>query len=113
MSDPSPVPPLPRHPPSVDPATPPIRGGQVAIGIVAAIVGHLLTIALAIADPRAGLLAQVPLLVVCLVSGIVLLSRRGGYRGLGLGLLIGWGVGVLVLPIVGIGLCINALNSSG
>jgi hypothetical protein len=45
-----------------------------------------------------------------MVGGIVLLSRRGGYRGLGLGLLIGWAVGVLVVPVVGFGLCIQAIG---
>jgi len=111
MTEP-PGPLLPRHPPSVDPETPSIRGGQVAIGIVAAIVGHVLTIVLTYPKLSAvNVAAQGVLFLVCSVGGIVLLSRRGRYRGLGLGLLIGWAFGVITLPVIGFGLCMQALSN--
>jgi magnesium-transporting ATPase (P-type) len=62
-----------------------------------ALLGYYLEVAL-----------QVVLFIACLVLGIVWIARRD--RGLGIGLLIGWGVTVLVFPVVGIGVCIALLN---
>jgi hypothetical protein len=42
--------------------------------------------------------------------GIVLLAR--GDRGIGLGLLIGWAVGVIVLPVVGFSVCVAVFSGA-
>jgi hypothetical protein len=42
------------------------------------------------------------------VAGTILLAR--GERGIGLGLFIGWAVGLLVTPVVGFGICMATLN---
>jgi hypothetical protein len=54
------------------------------------------------------LLGQVLVAAACLTIGIVLTARRDG--GIGIGLLIGWAVGVLVVPAVGFGMCVTALD---
>jgi hypothetical protein len=102
-------------------ARPPIRGRRVALGVALAIAGHLLTVGIAVLFVRsggagaawlsAGLIAQALLFIACLVIGIVLISR--GDRGLGIGLIIGWAVGVIVIPVVGFGACILLISSSG
>jgi ABC-type uncharacterized transport system permease subunit len=114
---------LPPHGWSVPPPPPgpdrPIRTGRVFGGIGLAFLGQVVAIglgALAIylgdtAGVYVGVLLQVLLFVACLVLGIVWIARRD--RGLGLGLLIGWGVTVLVFPVVGIGVCIALLNNQG
>lgn len=99
----------------------PIRGSRVALGIGLALLGHLVTIALAIpsftgADEHGlwlgvALVGQALLFIACLVIGIVLIVR--GDRGIGIGLLIGWAVGIIVLPVVGFGVCVIALRSMG
>lgn len=102
----------------------PIRGGRVALGIGAAVLAHILSIALGLGvgaalsggDQLSGalltiLIGQVLVFVACIALGIVLLVR--GDRGIGLGLLIGWAVGVLVLPVVGFGVCVAALSGTG
>jgi hypothetical protein len=52
---------------------------------------------------------QVVLFVASLVVGIVWIVRKD--RGLGVGILIGWAVGTLILPVVGIGVCLAVLNN--
>jgi hypothetical protein len=100
----------------------PIRGWRVTGGFAIAFVGHLLTVALAVPTLTgsgnqsmnwlvAALIAQAALFVACLTVGIVLLVR--GDRGLGLGLIIGWAVGLIVLPVIGFGACVVALRSMG
>lgn len=99
----------------------PIRGSRVTLGIGLALLGHLVTVALAIpsftsSDEHglwlgAALIGQAVLFLVCLVLGIVLTVR--GDRGIGIGLLIGWAVGIIVLPVVGFGACVVALRSMG
>lgn len=105
----------------------PIRGARVAAGIGLAILGHLLTIGLtvlvAFLEARGGLAngdawfllvgmaSQVLLFVGCIVLGILQIVR--GDRGIGVGVLIGWAVGVIVLPVVGFGLCIWAFSQAG
>ena len=107
------------------PPKPPIKPGWVFAGIGLAMFGHLLTIVPAIpvltASTPGGdavgtavivmLVAQVVVFLGCLVAGIVLLAGERVSRGLGLGLLIGWAVGVLVVPVVGFGLCVQAISS--
>ncbi|GAA1750416.1 hypothetical protein [Luedemannella helvata] len=107
------------------PPKPPITPGWVFAGIGLAMLGHLLTIVPAIpvlaASTPGGdavgtavivmLIAQVVVFLGCLVAGIVLLAGERVSRGLGLGLLIGWAVGVLVVPVVGFGLCVQAISS--
>jgi magnesium-transporting ATPase (P-type) len=51
---------------------------------------------------------QVALFVACLVTGIVWIVRKD--RGVGLGLLIGWGASVLICPVIGIGACLALVN---
>lgn len=105
---------VPPPPPSGDR---PIRGGKVAAGIGVAIAGHLLTIGVAVVGVAAttagvwlvvALALQLALFVACLTIGIVWIVKRD--RGFGLGLLIGWAVGVIVLPVVGFGVCVALLN---
>jgi hypothetical protein len=89
-----------------------------------AIAAHLLSIGLSLAvlplaqgSDRLNLLlittfaSQVTVFLGCLCTGVVLLAR--GDRGIGLGLLVGWAVGVLVLPVVGVGVCVAVLNVLG
>ncbi len=97
----------------------PIRGAKVAAGIGVAILGHLVTIGIgvvavigaansSVAWLYLALAGQVALFVACLTIGIVWIVKRD--RGFGLGLLIGWAVGVIVLPVVGFGVCVALLN---
>jgi hypothetical protein len=95
----------------------PIRAVDVWVGIGMATLGHLLTIVITVVSLAfrgdlglfVGFGSQVLLFVACLTLGIVQLTRPVR-RGLGLGLLIGWGVGVIVLPVVGVGACIYMLS---
>ena len=105
---------VPPPPPSGDR---PIRGGKVAAGIGVAIAGHLVTIGVAVlgilltnaaAWLVVALVLQVALFAACLTIGIVWIVKRD--RGFGLGLLIGWAVGVIVLPVVGFGVCVALIN---
>jgi hypothetical protein len=50
-------------------------------------------------------------LVACVAIGAVLMTR--GERGIGLGLVIGWAVGVIVLPVVGAGVCVAVFATMG
>jgi hypothetical protein len=116
------------YPPPVDPrrpTKPPMKGWWVVAGIGLALVGHLLTVApllvVYIGSGKGsgdvnnavfyGLLAQGVLFLVCLIVGILLLVGRSAYRGIGLGLLIGWPAGLLVVPLMGFGLCVQAMNN--
>jgi hypothetical protein len=100
-----------------------IRTRQVWVGIGLAMVGHLVTIGVvlvAVAVSRdtselpglegllAGLVAQAVLFVVCMITGGVLVAR--GDRGIGVGVIIGWAVGVLVAPVIGFGICVAAMR---
>lgn len=99
----------------------PIRGGRVAAGVGIALGGHALTVVVPalgfVADNEdlagIGLLvmlgAQLLLALACLVVGIVLTVKQDG--GIGIGLLIGWGIGLLIAPVVGFGLCVAAFNA--
>jgi hypothetical protein len=114
---------VPPPPPSGDR---PILGRRVAAGIGIAIGGHLLTIGITVLAAYVeaqspgpagagwlilGLISQVVLFVACLTIGIIWIVSRD--RGIGIGLIIGWAVGVVVLPVIGFGACIVLINSSG
>lgn len=109
-------------PPPVTPGDRPIRGGRVTLGVALAIAGHLVTIAIVVAGAYAdnqnigtwvtvALAGQLLVFVLCLVFGILNLARWD--RGLGLGLLVGWAAGVIVLPVIGFGVCVVIVNSLG
>jgi hypothetical protein len=115
---------VPQPPPR--PGDRPILGRRVAIGVGIAIGGHLLTIGITVLaayvaaqspEPSGagwlvlGLISQLVLFVACLTIGIVWIVNRD--RGIGLGLIIGWAVGVVVLPVIGFGACIVLINNSG
>jgi hypothetical protein len=111
--------PLPPRPPDR-----PIRAGKVWAGIGLAIAAHVvsivITVALAFAVTASqalaitlwvGLAGQLAVFVGCLAFGIIWIAKYD--RGIGVGLLIGWSVGVIVLPVVGFGLCVWALSQNG
>ena len=130
MSQPPPPPRPPVPPPGPyqppyhgPPLRRPVRAGRVVAGVGIALAGHLLTLVVSVAGAAVGntdvsiagfytvVGGQILLAAGCLVVGIVLTVRQDG--GFGVGLLIGWGVGLLFAPVVGIGLCLNALSESG
>ncbi|HEY8471278.1 MAG TPA: hypothetical protein VIL37_01405 [Natronosporangium sp.] len=100
---------VPAPPPGAIPPKPTIRGVRVSIGIVLALAGHLLTfvtfyVGAAMANDdwadttgRSVLLGcQLVVAAACLLVGLVLaIRRRDG--GIGLGLLIGWLIGLIVI----------------
>jgi hypothetical protein len=98
-----------------------LKAGRVWGGIGIAMAGHVATILIAIGlvavDPRTGfglvlgLVLQVLLFIACLTVGIVLIVRQE--RGIGLGLLIGWAVGVIVFPVIGFGICLYYFSQLG
>jgi hypothetical protein len=110
-------------PPPPEPGRP-IRTSRVFAGIGLAILGQVVTILLGVLAVYLGsrssdsqnaiigfyfeIVLQVVLFIACLVVGIVWISRRD--RGLGLGILIGWGLTVVVFPVVGIGVCLTLVN---
>ena len=55
------------------------------------------------------LLGQAVVFLGCLVTGIILTVKHDG--GIGVGLLIGWAIGVIVAPIVGFGVCAWAYSN--
>ena len=101
-----------------------IRGRRVALGIGLALAAHAVPILMIIgmvalsADQgdAVGTVIVIDLILEgliflgCVVIGIVLIVRSD--RGVGVGLLIGWAVGVLVLPITGFGVCVALLNQA-
>jgi hypothetical protein len=116
---------LPEHPSTQPPPEDrPIHGRRVALGIGAVFAVHALLLTLAIVIPlstvrssdQIGVVlsaivgAELVLFVSCLVVGILQLVR--GDRGVGVGLLVGWAVSVIVMPVVGFGVCV-AIVSSG
>jgi len=112
------VPPPPRR------ASEPIRGRRVAAGIGIALAAHAATLLLLLGgllfrdeDFAAGpglialLVGQLAVFVGCLTVGIVLTVRQDG--GVGVGLLIGWAIGLLVAPVAGFGICVWAFSAAG
>ena len=111
-------------PPPPQPGGKPIRTGKVWAGIGLAIAAHVvsvvLMVVLAFAMPGsdalgyslwAGLLGQLVVFIGCLTFGIIWIAKYD--RGIGIGLLIGWAAGVIVLPVVGFGICVAAISQSG
>ena len=108
-------------PPPPGPPGQRLKAGRVWAGIAIANLGHILTVLITIGlvalDPETawglvvGLVLQVLLFIACLTVGIVLITRKE--RGVGLGLIIGWAVGVIVLPVVGFGICIYLFSQFG
>ena len=105
-------------PPEEDPRR--IRGTRVGLGIAIAFGAHAASIGVGLAAGALDrdnqimtafgliILGQLVVFIVCLTAGIVVLNR--GDRGIGVGILIGWAVGLLVAPIVGFGICVNVLD---
>jgi hypothetical protein len=98
-----------------------IRGGRVGAGIGIAMAAHVLTIAPivlgALLDDEGIavdigfpvlLIGQAVVFFACLIVGIVLTVRQDG--GYGVGLLIGWAVGLLTVPVAGFGICVTVAN---
>jgi hypothetical protein len=88
------------------------RPGMVALGIGAAILGHVVAGIIGVAGfigavgdgpfrlMLAGPVAEAILGLVCLPVSIVWIARRK--RGLGIGLLIGWAVGLTMTFVLGL-----------
>ncbi|MFI5907147.1 hypothetical protein [Dactylosporangium sp. NPDC051541] len=106
-------------PPPPPPPKPPIRTGRVFAGIgiafgaqvVAVLIGVAIAAAVGVAGLWVEIVLQVVLFIACLALGIIWIAHKD--RGIGLGLLIGWGVSVLIFPVIGIGVCIALLNNQG
>lgn len=108
----------------------PIRTGRVLAGIGIAIAGHLLTIligwivSLFYQSPSGGNdtavlnylfvagAGQVILAIAALTVGIIL-TVKGRDGGVGVGILIGWAIGLIITPVVGFGVCVLVINSGG
>jgi len=114
---------VPPPPPGARPRQP-IRGSRVMAGIGIALLGHFLSISVLLTGALIGdadlaanagllvmLLGQAIVFIGCLVAGIILTVRQDG--GAGVGLLIGWAIGVLIAPVVGFGVCAWAYSNTG
>jgi hypothetical protein len=108
-----------------------IRPGRVFIGIGIALAGHLLTVGVAwlvallfsngdeysVDENRlvlflfAATIAQVVLMVLALAVGITLAVRNNGDGGIGVGIVIGWAIGLIISPVVGFGVCVALLSA--
>jgi hypothetical protein len=96
-----------------------IRGRWVTAGIAVALAAHVLTLFVASAPHFVNpdqpinftwlLIAQAVLLLAFIAATIALFAKD--QQGWGLGVIIGWAVGLIVVPDIGIAACINALNS--
>ena len=112
------------YPPNQPPGPPPpprrrIQPSWVAGGIAAALLGHVAAIALLFVDMSGtggivfALVGEAVVFLACVAGGITALAMRSGNPGLGVGLLVGWAVGVVVLPAIGFGLCVQSMNQMG
>ena len=95
----------------------PVRGGMVALGAGIALFAQVLAIGVGIlatgdaADAvRLVLILQIPVFIGVLVAGVLLIVK--GDRGLGIGLFIGWAIGIVALPVVGFGVCVWAFSGT-
>ena len=100
----------------------PIRPGRVWTGIGIAMGGHLFTIfigwlvAVLISGEEAlnfllvSGAGQILLAIAALVVGIILVAK-GRDGGIGVGIIIGWAVGLIISPIVGFGVCVALINT--
>ena len=117
QSDPSQFGPQWTTPPPPPHARAGMRARRVWAGIGIALLGHVVVIVVPLAIGSAGiggalwtwlaLFGELALFVACLTVGIVLITRRE--RGIGLGLLIGWPVGVVIT----FGVCVYAFAQIG
>ncbi len=92
----------------------PIRAGRVWAGIGLAVLAQLVLVAVLlgglVAAPAwdgwilAAAGAELALLAGTVTAAVLLLTR--GDRGLGVGLLVGWAVGVVLLPVAGLGVAL-------
>ncbi len=97
----------------------PIRASRVWMGIGLAFLGHIIALATSIglAVSTAGgfgvlfLLPELLLFVASLVLGIMQLTR--GDRGIGVGLLVGWGAGTIIFGGTCVALIIAISRSLG
>jgi hypothetical protein len=113
------VPPDPRRPGA--PQRRPVKGKRVAAGLGIAFAAHLLTLVVPIAVVTTGdadviyaglwigLGGQLLVFLICLIVGIILTAKQDG--GIGIGLLIGWAVGLLIVPVLGFGICVAAFEA--
>jgi hypothetical protein len=102
----------------------PIRTGRVWAGIGIAIGAHLLTIligwiaALLLSGEKVVNFlfvtgaAQVLLAIAALATGITLIVK-GRDGGIGVGIVIGWAVGLIISPVIGFGVCVTLVNNNG
>jgi hypothetical protein len=113
-------------PPPPPPAGPPrpILTGRVFVGIGLVFGAQFLAVLIGVAAAAIGnssgnsenaligvyieIALQIALFAASLAFGIVWIVRKD--RGVGLGLLIGWGASVLICPVIGIGVCLALLN---
>jgi hypothetical protein len=104
----------------------PIQAKRILAGIGIAFGGHLLTILVpwavaAVVKPGSidvastflmlALIGQVVLAIAALATGITLAVKRDG--GIGVGILIGWAIGLIISPILGFGVCVSLINNNG
>lgn len=111
LPTPPPVPPR--------PGREPLRASRVWAGIGSAMLAHLVAAAcpagaLIVASSETGkalifggLVAEIALFLAAVIGGIVLIVR--GDRAFGIGLIIGWAVGFIVLPLIGMGVCVSQM----
>jgi hypothetical protein len=95
----------------------------VWLGIGIAFAGHLLTIligwilAVVMSGESVALflfvaaIGQIVVAIAALVVGIILVVR-GQDGGVGVGLIIGWSIGLIITPIIGFGVCVALVNST-
>jgi hypothetical protein len=96
-----------------------MRGRWVAAGIAVAFAAHLLTLAIAAAPHWFGAREAVNLIWLLIGQILLLLAFIGvtialfmkDQQGWGTGVIIGWAIGLIVIPDIGIAACINALNA--
>ncbi|HEX6684819.1 MAG TPA: hypothetical protein VF062_18585 [Candidatus Limnocylindrales bacterium] len=114
----------PPEPPRPADGKQPIRPGRMWTGIGLALGAHLLTIlvgwivALTMSGEAAftfltvAAIGQVVLAIAALVAGTIL-AVRGRDGGIGLGIIIGWAVGMIISPVIGFGVCVSLVDSQG
>jgi hypothetical protein len=121
----------PPPPPQPGPGGSGIKPGRVFLGVGIVLGIHLLTLVLAwvialifasdglgssVSGDRAGiflivaLVLQGLLMIAALTVGIILAVRKDG--GIGIGIIIGWAVGIMISPVVGFGVCVAILSGN-
>ena len=108
-----------------------IKPGRVFLGVGIVLGVHLLTLVLAwvialifasdgvgssVSGDRAGIFLTVALvlqgllMIAALTVGIIMAVRKDG--GIGIGIIIGWAVGIMISPVVGFGVCVAILSGN-